>query len=98
MNGWKFRLGLLRRRRLKWGAESFGEDGLGGRAVRLGWARGVDERCGSDRLWKLPLRKMPWESAEVPTKDETSETIVQNLVRFIGFRVPCRTKLTYFCA
>ena len=35
----------------------------------------------------------------LPTKDETSETIVRNfLVRFHAFRVPCRPKLAYFCA
>ena len=38
--GWKFRLGILMRRRLKLGAECFGEDGLGGQVLRLGWAMG----------------------------------------------------------
>ena len=45
MNGWKFRLGILMRRRLKLGAEYFGEDGLGGRALRLGWANRSSASC-----------------------------------------------------
>ena len=42
----KIRLGPLRRRRLQWGDERCGQDGLGA------------ERCGQDRLGKLLLGKL----------------------------------------
>ena len=51
------RLDLLRRPRLQWGPSAATRKGQGCRAMRLGKAR-VAERCGQNRLGKLPLGKV----------------------------------------
>ena len=48
------RLGILKRRRKQWGTIAAARKGQCGRALRLGGAR-VAERCGVNRLVKLPL-------------------------------------------
>ena len=95
----KVRLGPLRRRRLQWGAERCGWDGLRGRAPRLEQAGGRELRLGKTwevAAWEIThlaschLGKYPWEIAtweksfgKVPNIDRY--TLVFNSIIFGTF-------------
>ena len=85
----KVRLGPLRRRRLQWGVERCGQDGLGGRAPRLEQAWGRKLRLG--QTWEIAhleschLGKYPWEvSTREKSRGKVPNIILTPLIPFSG--------------